>query len=171
MSRKLDNVLPVIWATFFRGAARFNRREKANGIADMKESLDRMARMESILALRYFYSVYAECLVLFVNDPEAESILKKTASLGESVQNWGEIISYRTMGLLAAAKKDQDWLQADVHLNRTISLSVKTGAATELLICYSRFARLMHKKGDAEGEQFYYRQGRTLAAQLRQGRR
>jgi hypothetical protein len=113
VSRKLDNALPIIWATFFRGAARFNGGEMASGLEDMKESLRGMARMESILALRYFYSVIAECLVLFGDTAEAKSMLKKAASLEESGQKWGEIISYRTMGLLASEQKDPDWFQAE----------------------------------------------------------
>ena len=170
MSRKLENALPIIWATFFRGAARFNKEEKTDGLEDMEESLNLMARMESVLALRYFYSVFAECLALSGKYAQAESILQKAMSLSESGQKWGEIISYRTMGLLAAAKTKPDWHQTDTYLNKAISLSMRTGATAELVTCYHRFAHLKRNHGDTEGEQFYSRQARDLSVRISRSR-
>ena len=166
VSKKLGNSLPIIWATFFKGAALFDSGAQEQGLTVMRRATEMMAAMDSVLALRFFYSLYGEKLALNGNYRAAESVNRKAIALSQSGQKWGEIANYRTMGILAAAARNPDWRQVEANLKKSIELSTQTGAITEWLVSLYRFGDLMGKKGDADSAQHYYRQGRNLIAEM-----
>jgi class 3 adenylate cyclase/tetratricopeptide (TPR) repeat protein len=166
ISQKLNNPLPVIWGTFFKGAALFNSGEQEAGLTGMGQSIDMITRMDSVLALRYLYSLFAENLAVYGNYQEAESTNNKAMALSQSGQKWGEIINYRTMGLLSATERDPDWHQVVTHMKKSIALSTRMGAVTELVAGLYRFADIMKMKGDTDRAKAYYLQGRNLADKI-----
>ncbi|MFO7716870.1 AAA family ATPase [Desulfosarcina sp.] len=166
LSKKLGNSLPIIWATLFKGAALFNSGMQEQGLAVMGRSIEMMAGLDSVLALRYFYSLYGENLAVNGRFREAESANRKAAALNQSGQKWGEIAGCRTMGILAAAGRNPDWLQVETHMKKSIEISTRAGAMTELSLSLYRFANLMHQKGDVQRAQRYYRQWYNLTDKM-----
>ncbi len=166
ISKKLDNALPIIWATFFKGAARFSSGNREDGLTVMGQAIEMMKKMDSVLALRFFYAHFAENLALSGNFNQAESTNKKAMALARSGQKWGEISSYRTMGIMSAAARHPDWHQVATHMKKSIEISTRVGAMTERLQCLWLFSDLMQKKGDMDSAMSYYRQGRDLAIQI-----
>lgn len=166
VSRKLGNSLPIIWAIFFKGAALFNSGEQKAGLTAISRSIEMITGLDSVLALRFFYSLYGENLAVHGNYREAESANRKAIALGQSGQIWGEIASCRTMAILAAAGSNPDWRQVKVHMHQSIEISTRTGAVTELSASLYRFAELMHRKGDQERARVYYHQWRDLTDKM-----
>jgi hypothetical protein len=148
VSRRLDNPLPIIWATLFRGAALFNLGDRERGLAVMGRSIEIMAGTDSVLALRFFYALYAECLAVNGNYQKAELNNRKAMALGQSGQRWGEIAGCRTQAILAAASDDPDWSRVEALMRESIEMAEKSGAATELALSIHRNADLMRSKGD-----------------------
>ena len=72
----------------------------------------------------------------------------KAMAIGESGQQWGEIASYRTMALLAAADENVNWRHVETHLQKSVAISTRIGAATETLQSLIRFSELLRRKGD-----------------------
>jgi class 3 adenylate cyclase/tetratricopeptide (TPR) repeat protein len=166
ISKKLDNALPIIWATFFKGAARFSSGNREEGLTVMEQAIERMKKMDSVLALRFFYSLFAENLALSGNFKQAESANKKAMALAQSGQAWGEISSYRTMGMLAAAARPPDWHQVAADMKNSLDISTAVGAMTERVKGLFLFADLMQKKGDKDRARSYYRQATDLAVHM-----
>lgn len=166
ISKRMDNSLPIIWATFFEGATLFKSGDQKNGLRIMEKAIEMMIKMDSVLALRFFYSLFAENLALHGKYAYAESMNKKAMEIGQSGQQWGEISSYRAMAILATAGRYPDWNKVEMNMNKSIEISTSLGAITELLQSLYRFSDLMRKKGDIDREQFYYNQGMDLAEKI-----
>ena len=166
VSKKLDNALPIIWGTFFKGATLFSSGKQEKGLAVMGQSMEMRESVDSVLALRFFYSLFAENLAVHGNYPEAESINRKAMAVGQSGQQWGEIASYRTMAILAAAGSHPDWRQVSANMKKSIEISINTGAVTEQVVSLYRFADLMYKKGDKDSAQAYFSRGRDQAIKI-----
>ncbi|BBO68959.1 hypothetical protein DSCA_28890 [Desulfosarcina alkanivorans] len=166
LSRKLDNALPIIWGTFFKGAALFNSGRQPEGLTVMGQSIDMMANVDSVLAMRFFYALFAENLALHRKYRRAETINKKAMALGQSGQRWGDIASCRAMAILAAAQSRPDWHQVAGHMQKSIDLSPRAEAIPELVVSLSRFSDLMLKKGDLDSAHAYHRQAKKMAAAI-----
>lgn len=132
----------------------------------MRQAIEMMTKMDSVLALRFFYSLLAGNFAVYGNFSDAESTNKKAMALGQSGQKWGEISSYRTMGIMAAAGRHPDWHRVVTNLKKSIEISTRVGAMTELLKSLRLFADLMQKKGDIDSAKSYFRQGRDLAIKM-----
>jgi tetratricopeptide (TPR) repeat protein len=166
ISKKMDNSLPIIWATFFKGATLFNAGDRKNGLKIMEQAIEMMLNMDSVLALHFFYSLFAENLALHGSYAKAESMNKKAMEIGQSGQRWGSISSHRTMAVLASAGRYPDWNKVEVNMKKSLELSTSLGVLTELLPSLYRFSDLLRKKGDMDRAQYYYHQGSALADQI-----
>jgi len=166
ISKKLDNPLPTSWASLFKGAAIFNSGKQDKGLRLMREAIQIIASTDSVLALRFFYSLYAECLAVHGDNLEAESVNQKAQTFKKTGQKWGEIISCRTMAILAAAESRRDWQQVDIHMGRSIKLAKEKNALPELAVSLLRYADLLEKKGDKDRAESYWNQARDLAKQI-----
>jgi tetratricopeptide (TPR) repeat protein len=166
ISKRLDNSLPIIWASFFKGAAIFYSESQDKGLRFMREAIQMLVRTDSVLALRFFYSLFAECLAVHGGDLEAESVIQKAQALNQSGQKWGEIISYRTMALLAAAETHPNWNQVESFMGRSIKLAKEREAHPELVVSLFRYADLLVQKGDKDRAESFRNQARDLAKQI-----
>jgi hypothetical protein len=162
----MDNALPIIWGTFFKGAALFNSGKQAEGLAVIGQSIEMRAKVDSVLALRFFYSLFAENLAIHGNYRTAETINKKAMALSRSGQKWGDIASYRTMAILAAAEKHPDWHQVTDHMQKSIELSTNAEAIPELVVSLYCYSDLMQKKGDMDSANAYHRQAKKMADKI-----
>ena len=166
ISRKMDNSLPIIWGTFFKGAALFNSGKQAEGLAVIEESIEMMAKVDSVLAMRFFHALFAENLAIHGNYRTAESINIKAMALGRSGQKWGDIASYRTMGIIAAAEGHPDWQHVSTCMQKSIELATSAEAIPELVVSLSRFSDLLHRKGDMDSANAYHRQAKQMADKI-----
>jgi class 3 adenylate cyclase len=166
ISKKLDNFLPVGWASLFKGAAIFNSGSQDKGLRFLREAIQIAARTDSVLAMPFFYSLFAECLAVHGDHSEAVSMNQKAQSFNRTGQKWGEIISCRTMAILAATETSQDWIQVDSYMMRSINLAKEKKALPELVISLSRYAGLFERKGDKDRAESYWNQARDLAKQI-----
>ena len=166
ISKKLNNELPIIWGTFFNGAALFNLDKQEDGLKIMGQSIQMIESMDSVLALRFLYSLLAENLAVCGRFDEARSANEKALALSQSGQEWGKIGNYRTMGILAASEGDPDWYQVDRHMKKSIDLATRMGAMTELVQSLSCFARLLKKRGNKTDTQTYYNKAKNLAEKI-----
>ena len=132
----------------------------------MRKAIQIIERTDSVLGLRFTYSLYAECLAVRGDNLEAESANQKAMALNQSGQKWGEVISCRTLALLAATESSQDWCQVDSHMMRSINLAKEKKALPELVISLSRYADLFERKGDKDLAESYWNQARDLAKQI-----
>jgi class 3 adenylate cyclase/tetratricopeptide (TPR) repeat protein len=165
-SKKLDNSLPISWASLFKGAALFNSGRQDKGLRLMREAIQILTSTDSVLALRFLFSLFAECLAVHGDNLEAESVNQKALALSHSGQKWGEIINCRTLALLAAAKSHTDWNQVDSHMKRSIKLAKEKKSLPELVVSLFRYAGLFEKKGDKDRAELYWNQARDLAKRI-----
>ena len=86
ISKKLDNSLPIIWSSLFKGAAIFNSGRQDEGLRLMRKAIQIIERTDSVLGLRFTYSLYAECLAVRGDNLEAESANQKAMALNQSGQ-------------------------------------------------------------------------------------
>jgi class 3 adenylate cyclase/tetratricopeptide (TPR) repeat protein len=166
ISRKMDNSLPIIWGTFFKGAASFSSGNQASGLAVIEESIEMMEKVDSVLAMRFFHALFAENLAIYGNHCKAESINKKAMALGRSGQKWGEIASYRTMGIIAAAERHPDWHHVATCMQKSIELATAAEAIPERVVSLFRFSDLLHRKGDMVSANACLRQATHLADRI-----
>ena len=169
ISKKLDNSLPISWASLFKGAALFNSGRQDKGLKLIRESIHILTRTDSVLALPFFYSLYAECLAVHGDYAEALSVNQKAQSFNQTGQKWGEIISCRTTAILAAAESRRDWTRVDSHMERSIKLAKEKKALPELVVSLSRYADLFMQRGAKDRAESYWNQARDLAKKI--GRR
>jgi len=169
ISQRLDNSLPVIWASLFKGATIFYSESQDEGLRLMRETIQILAESDSVLALRFFYSLFAECLAVRGDDEEAELVNQKAQALDHSGQKWGEIISFRTLALLSAAESQPDWGQIDSYMGQSIRLAKEKEALPELVVSFFRYADLLEQSGDAGRAESFRNQAQALAKQI--GRR
>jgi tetratricopeptide (TPR) repeat protein len=165
-SKKLDNSLPISWASLFKGAALFNSGRQDKGLRLIREAIQILTRTDSVLALPFFYALFAECLSIHGDHSEATSLNQKAQTLKKTGQKWGEIISCRTMAILAAAEFRRDWSQVDIHMRRSIKLANEKKALPELVVSLFRYADLLEKKGDKDRAESYWNQAHDLAKQI-----
>ena len=132
----------------------------------MREAVHNLVGSDSVLALRFFYSIFAECLAVHGDYREAESVNQKARALSQSGQKWGEIIGCRTMALLAAADSNPDWNQVESYMGKSIQLAKEKAALPELFVCLIRSADLSKQKGDTERAASYWNQAQDLAKQI-----
>ena len=132
----------------------------------MKESIHMMESMDSVLALRFFYSLLAETLAVHGMFDEAGATNEKSMGFGRLGQKWGEIGNHRTIGILAASGRNPDWNQVVMHMEKSIDLATRTGAMTELVQSLSCFSRLMRKRGDTTSSHAYFDKARSLAGKI-----
>jgi class 3 adenylate cyclase/tetratricopeptide (TPR) repeat protein len=166
ISKRLDNSLPIIWASLFKGAAIFYLEGQDKGLRLMREAIQMLVRTDSVLALRFFCSLFAECLAVHGDDLEAESVIQKAQALNQSGQKWGEIVSYRALALLAAAESHPNWNQVESYMERSIQLARDREAYPELVVSLFRYADLFVQKGDKDRAELYWNQARDLAKQI-----
>jgi tetratricopeptide (TPR) repeat protein len=166
ISKKLDNFMPVSWASLFKGAAIFNSGSQDKGLKFIRGAIQIAARTDSVLAMPFFYSLFAECLAIHGDHSEAVSVNQKAQSFTRTGQKWGEIISCRTMAILAATDSRQDWRQVDSHMMRSINLAEEKKALPELVISLLRYADLFERKGDKDPAESYWNQARDLANKI-----
>jgi class 3 adenylate cyclase/tetratricopeptide (TPR) repeat protein len=166
ISKKLDNSLPINWASLFKGAAIFNSGRQDEGLRLMRKAIQILERTDSILGQRHNYSLYAECLAVRGENLEAESANQKALALNQSGQKWGEVISCRTLALLAAAESRPDWYQVDSYMKRSIQLAKEKEALPELVVSLFRYADLLGKKGDKDRAESYWNHAQDLAKQI-----
>jgi len=165
-SKRLGNALPIIWAKIFKGAAMAESGKPDAGLALMRNGIQIMTATDSVLALRYFYSLFAESLTLNGDIQEAESVNQKALALKKSGQIWGEIISYRTLGIMAAAASTPDWSKVAINIEKSIELAKELEALPELVVSLCRYADLLDRKGDHERAHLYRREGRNRAKKI-----
>jgi tetratricopeptide (TPR) repeat protein len=166
ISKKLGNPLPIAWSSFFKGAANFNFGKEEHGIKLMRDGIQFLKSTDSVLALRYFYSLLAECLAIKGDCVEAESMNQKALTLDQYGQKWGEIVNYRTKALIHANETNPDWKYIDSNMNESILLAEKKGALPDLVTCYSRYSKLLSQKGDIEQSESYREKRQALAEQI-----
>jgi len=166
ISEKLGNPLPIAWSTFFKGAAKFNDGQEEMGLKLMREAIHILAATDSVLALRFLYSLLAEYLAINGDFIEAESMHREALAFDQFGQKWGEIISCRTMALLSAAESHPDWTLIDGHMKESIRLAEKKEALPELVISFSRYSELLSQKGDKERSKSYWHKSCVLAKQI-----
>ncbi len=166
ISKRLDNSLPIIWASLFKGAAIFYSESQDKGLRFMREAIQMLVRTDSVLALRFFYSLFAECLAIHGGDLEAESVIQKAQALNQSGQKWGEIISCRTLALLAATESHPNWNQVESYMGRSIKLAKEREAHPELVVSLFRYADLLSQKGDKDRSESYWKQARDLGKKI-----
>jgi class 3 adenylate cyclase/tetratricopeptide (TPR) repeat protein len=166
ISKKLGNPLPIAWSSFFKGAANFNFGKEEHGLKLMREGIEFLKSTDSVLALRYFYSLLAECLAIKGDSIEAESMNQKALSLDQYGQKWGEIINYRTKAIINANETNPDWKCIDSNINKSILLAEKKGALPDLVTCYFRYSELLRQKGDNEKSEFYREKRQAIAEQI-----
>ena len=166
ISKRLDNSLPISWSSLFMGAALFYSGRQDKGLGLMREAIQILTSTDSVLALRFFYSLFAECLAINGDDPEAKSVNQKAQALSQTGQKWGEIISFRTMALLAAAESSPDWTHIERYMERSIQLAKDKKALPELAVSLFRYSDLLEKKGDEDLAESYWNQARDLAKQI-----
>ena len=166
ISKRLDNSLPVIWASLFKGAAIFFSKSQDNGLRLMREAIQMLERTDSVLALRFFYSLFAECLAVHGDDLEAKSVIQKAQALNQSGQKWGEIASYRTLALLAAAESHPNWNQVESYMRRSIQLAKEKETHPELVVSLFRYADLLVQKGDKDGAESHWNQAIDFAKKI-----
>jgi class 3 adenylate cyclase/tetratricopeptide (TPR) repeat protein len=169
ISKKLGNSLPIIWATLFNGAALFDSGEQEDGLAIMDQSIEKLRNMDSVLALRFFNSLYAEKLAIRGNYKKAQSINQRAIALSDCGQKWGEVAIYRTTAILAAAEKQPDWHRVIGQMEKSIEISTRSGAITEQVTSLFCFSDLLNKKGDTDQASACYHQGKMIAEKI--GRR
>jgi class 3 adenylate cyclase/tetratricopeptide (TPR) repeat protein len=166
ISKRLDNSLPISWSSLFKGAAIFNSGRQDKGLRLMREAIHIIAKTDSVIALRFFFSLFAECLAVHGDNLEAESVNQKAQALNQSGQKWGEIISCRTLALLATAKSRPDWNKVDSYMKRSIQLAKEKKALPELVVSLLRYADLLEQKGDKDRAESYWNHAQDLAKQI-----
>jgi tetratricopeptide (TPR) repeat protein len=166
ISKKLGNPLPIAWSTFFKGTAKFNDGKEEMGLKLMREAIHILAETDSVLAMRFLYSLLAEYLAIYGDYTEAESMHQKALAFDQFGQKWGEITSCRTMALLSAAEPHPDWTLIDGHMKESIRLAEKIEALPELVISFSRYSKLLSQKGDKERSKSYWHKSCVLAKQI-----
>ncbi len=166
ISKKLGNPLPIAWSSFFEGAAKFNSGKEEQGLKLMRDGIQFLSATDSVLALRYFCSLLAECLAIKGDSVEAESMNQKALSLDQYGQKWGEIINYRTKALIHATETNPNWDFIDSNMKESILLAEKKEALPELVISYSRYSELLGQKGDIERSESYRNKRQVLAEQI-----
>jgi class 3 adenylate cyclase/tetratricopeptide (TPR) repeat protein len=166
ISKKLGNPLPTAWSSFFKGAANFNSGKKEQGLKLMRDGIQFLKSTDSVLALRYFYSLLAECLAIKGDSVEAESMNQKALSFDQYGQKWGEIINYRTKALIHANETNPNWNYIDSNMKKSILLAEKKGALPDLVISYSRYSELLGQKGDIERSESYREKRQVFAEQI-----
>jgi hypothetical protein len=132
----------------------------------MREAIHIIAKTDSVIALRFFFSLFAECLAVHGDNLEAESVNQKAQALNQSGQKWGEIISCRTLALLATAKSRPDWNKVDSYMKRSIQLAKEKKALPELVVSLLRYADLLEQKGDKDRAESYWNHAQDLAKQI-----
>ena len=166
ISKKLGNPLPIAWSSLFKGAAKFNYGKEEKGLKLMREAIQTITATDSVLALRFFYSLFAEYLAVNGDYIEAESMNKKALALDQLGQKWGEIINYRTMALLSAAESHPNWTLIDSHMKESIRLAEEKEALPELVVSFYRYSELLGRKGDKERSESYRYKSQVLAKQI-----
>jgi len=166
ISKRLDNSLKIIWASLFKGAAIFYSGSQDKGLRLMRDAIQMLVRTDSVVALRFFYSLFAECLAVHGDNLEAESVIQKAQALNQSGQKWGEIVSCRTLALLAAAESHPNWNQVESYMGKSIKLAKEREAHPELVVSLFRYADLLGQKGDKDRAESYWNQARDLAKQI-----
>ena len=166
ISKRLDNSLPIIWASLFKGAAIFYSGSQDKGLRLMREAIQMLVRTDSVIALRFFYSLFAECLAVHGDNLEAESLIQKAQALNQSGQKWGEIVSCRALALLAAAESQPNWNQVESYMGRSIKLAKEREAHPELVVSLFRYADLLGQKGDKNRAESYWKQARDLGIRI-----
>jgi tetratricopeptide (TPR) repeat protein len=152
--------------TLFKGAALFNSGRQDKGLRLIRGAIQILTRTDSVLALPFFYALFAECLAIHGDHSEATSLNQKAQTFKKTGQKWGEIISCRTMAILAAAESRRDWSQVDIHMGRSIKLAKEKKALPELVVSLFRYADLFEKKGDKDRAESYWDQAHDLAKQI-----
>ena len=165
-SKRLGNLLPIAWGSLFKGAVLFNTGKQLDGLTLMKEAIQILLGANSVLALRFFYSLLAEYLSINEDYTEAETVNEKAMALGKFGQRWGEIANYRTMALLAAADFHPDLTLMNRYVEKSIQLAKEKGALCELVISYYRFSDMLDRIGDRERSKSYRHQGQMLAKKI-----
>jgi len=166
ISKKLGNPLPTAWSSFFKGAAKFYSGKEEQGLKLMRDGIKFLTSTDSVLALRYFYSLLAECLAIKSDSVEAESMNQKALSFDQYGQKWGEIINYRTKALIQASEVNPKWDLIDSDMKESILLAEKKEALPDLVISYSRYSELLGQKGDIEQSELYRNKRQVLAEQI-----
>ena len=166
ISKKLGNPLPIAWSSFFKGAAKFNYGNEEQGLKLMRDGIQFLTATDSVLALRYFYSLLAEYLANYGNSVEAESMNQKALSFDQFGQKWGEIINYRTMALISTAETRPNWNLIESNMKKSIRLAEKKEALPELVISFYRYSELLSRKGDKERSESYQHKSLVLAKQI-----
>jgi predicted ATPase len=166
ISKKLDNSLPISWGSLFKGAAIFNSGRQDKGLRLIREAIQILTATDSVLALRFFYSLFAECLAIHGDAHEAKSVNQMAQNLNQTGQRWGEIINFRTLALLAAAESSPDWNHIDGYMERSIQLAKDKKALPELAVSLFRYANLLEQKGDKNLAESHWDQARALAKQI-----
>jgi len=166
ISKKLGNPLPTAWSSFFKGAAKFYSGKEEQGLKLMRDGIKFLTSTDSVLALRYFYSLLAECLAIKSDSVEAESMNQKALSFDQYGQKWGEIINYRTKALIQASEVNPKWDLIDSDMKESILLAEKKEALPDLVISYSRYSELLGQKGDIEQSELYQNKIQVLAEQI-----
>jgi len=166
ISTRLDNSLPISWSSLFKGAAIFFSGRQDKGLSLMRAAIQIISKTDSVIALRFFFSLFAECLAVHGDNLEAESANQKAQALNQSGQNWGEIISCRTLALLATNDSRPDWNKVDKYMKRSIQLAKEKKALPELVVSLSRFADILEKKGDKDRAESYFKNASDLAKQI-----
>ena len=166
ISKKLGNSLAIAWSSLFKGAAKFNYGKKEKGLKLMREAIQFITATDSVLGLRFFYSLLAEYLAVNGDYIEAELMNQKALAFDQFGQKWGEIISYRTMALLSAAESHPNWTLIDSHMKESIRLAEEKEALPELVVSFNRYSELLGRKGDKERSESYRNKSQVLAKQI-----
>ena len=132
----------------------------------MRNGCTTLLETDSVLALRYFYSLYAEFLALHGDFDEAESINQKALDMEKFGQKWGKIISLRTMAILEVNRMNPDWTLVETLINKSLCLAEDKNALPELIVRHRCYANLLKTKGDMKNSTYHFNQGKLLADKI-----
>ena len=166
ISKRLGNLLPMAWASVFMGAAIYRSGKEVEGLHVMRNACTTVIETDSVLALRYFYSLYAEFLALHGDFDEAESINQKALGMEKFGQKWGKIISLRTMAMIEANKLNPDWTVIENLMTKSLRLAEDKYAFPELIAGHRCYANLLKTKGDMKKSTYHLEQVKLLAEKI-----
>ena len=145
-----EDVLMMAWNWTIKGYALSMGGHPKEGIALTRKGVQTFEETGIKTVFSIAYSFLGEPLCLEGQTEEAVAMAEKSISIGETGDNFGEIMAYRVLAMAAAQEALLDLNKAQENIRESIRLSQERGARPDQAIGKFRYAEILHKQGNLE---------------------
>ena len=145
-----EDIMLLAWNWTIKGYALYMGGDGNKGISLTRKGVQTFEEHGLKTVTSIAYSFLGEPLCLEGQTEEAIALAEKSISLGETGDNFGEIMAYRILAMAAAQGSPPDLNKAEENIRKSIRLSQERGARPDQAIGHFRYAEVLHKKGDLE---------------------